>query len=208
MKESLEQYIERYQEEEKRFDEQFFNGEALHKRLVSFLSAEKQQEIRRLLQLNGLKDLKNLIEDVKNLNKSIYEGLYDEYDFQYNDVDIQQEEFYERYNEYSNLINTFKELRLSENISEIIIKIMNIRHLLLMKTSEALFVTTEEGEEVASREEKASDVYQRKPALSRAREEAHQELALKEHEASAVEKNFAAFLKTARKSWHGKLEHG
>src|SRR6266436_517040 len=73
MKESLHHYIECYQQEVKRSYEQFLADDALHKKLVSSLSAEKQQEIRRLVQSHGLKDLKKLLEDVKDLHRSIYE---------------------------------------------------------------------------------------------------------------------------------------
>jgi hypothetical protein len=68
MKESLQHSIALYQQEVKRSFEQFIEYESLHERMLISLSVEEQQEIKRLLQLRGLKDLKNLLEDVKNIH--------------------------------------------------------------------------------------------------------------------------------------------
>src|SRR5260370_32988313 len=107
MKESLQHSIDIYQQEVKRSYEQFIEYEALHERMVISLSGEEQQEIRRLLQLKGLKDLKNLLEDVRDLHKDIDEEWYSNPDFQRNNSNF-QEEYYKRYNRYCNIVDQFK----------------------------------------------------------------------------------------------------
>src|SRR5260370_15316113 len=163
--------------------------------MVISLNGEEQQEIRRLLQLKGLKDLKSLLEDVRNLHKDIDEEWYSNPDFQRNNSNF-QEEYYKRYNRYCNIVDQFKKSETIENILRVIAGMVAIRHFLLMKESDALFAKTGKGGEVTSLEEKARGVPQRKSVRSQAREEPHQELALEEHEASAIEKHFEAFLKS------------
>ncbi len=193
MKESLQLYIDVYQQEVKRSYEQFIEYEALHERMVISLSGEEQQEIRRLLQLKGLKDLKNLLEDVRDLHKDIYEEWHDNPDFQRNNLAF-QEEYYEKYNMCNNFIDQFKKSETLEIILKVIAGMIAIRYFLLMKESDTLFAKMEERGEITSREGKARGVSQRKSVQSQIREETHQELTLKEDEASAVEKNFEAFL--------------
>src|SRR5260370_24756251 len=194
MKESLQRYIAIYQQKVKRSFEQFIEYESLHERMVISLNVEEQQEIRRLLQLKGLKDLKSLLEDVKSLNKDIYEEWYSNPDFQQNNL-VFQEEYYEKYNMYNNIIDQFKKSETVENVLRMIAGMVAIRHFLLMKESNVLFAKTEERGEITWLEGKASGMSQRKSVRSQARKETHQELALEEDEAATVEKNFEAFLK-------------
>ena len=197
MKESLQLYIDVYQQEVKRSYEQFIEYESLHERMLISLSGEEQQEIRRLLQLKGLKDLKDLkslLEDVKNLHKDMYEEWYSNSDFQWNNTTF-QEEYYKKYNMYNNFIDQFKKSETVENILKVIAGMVAIRYFLLMKGSDALFAKMEERGEITSLEGKASGMSQRKSVQLQAREETHQALTPKEDEASAVEKHFEAFLK-------------
>jgi len=153
MKENLHHYLQQYQQEVKRSYEKFLADDAFHERLIGSLSAEKRQEIRKLVQSHGLKDFKMLLEDVKDLHRSIYEEWHGGPDFQRYHAAL-QEEYYEKYNEYNNIIDQFNISITSENALKVIITMIDIRYFLLMKTSDAFFVKKEQGREIASMEKK------------------------------------------------------